>query len=497
MNFFLRVVMLDIFSIWVRRCYNQFPQLATTVGDKAAATMSTNYKDAIDTLNKLQSNAEYIKRAKIKNNQEHNMQEMAKFLNRTGISLEQLDNLPVIHIAGTKGKGTTSSYCESILNSHGYKTGFYSSPHLLEVRERIRLNGVPISQVKFASNFWKVYTRLDKQKSAPYDMPLYFRFLTILALHIFIAEKVDAAILEVGIGGEYDCTNVVRKTLVAGITPLDIDHTALLGNTLESIAWNKGGIMKPRAEVFTSVQPNAAMKVLNERSHERQCNIHVVKDLYMDQTNSSIPLHVQQTNASLALSISECFMKIRPRNNQQPFSLKVAKDAIKSAKWPGRYQIIQRSNFVFFLDGAHTTGSMEVCSKWFSSNAQDNRIRVLIFNVTGDRSSNNLMKILLNNCQFDMAIFIPNVGDDSDNLDTVDQIQPVQRQLERCFKHKNTWDCADYAKCNESKVFSSFSKALKYLESQEGKRFNVLVTGSIHLIGAALSVLDPTLDGLL
>ncbi|XP_066262941.1 folylpolyglutamate synthase, mitochondrial isoform X2 [Euwallacea similis] len=459
--------MLDLCSIWVRRCYNQFSQLTTSTADKAAVTMSRNYKDAIDALNKLQSNAEYIKRTKIKNNQEHNMQEMAKFLNRAGISFEQLDSLSIIHIAGTKGKGTTSSYCENILGCHGYKTGFYSSPHLLEVRERIRLNGVPISQAKFAEHFWKVYTRLDKQKSAAYDMPLYFRFLTILALHIFIAEKVDAAILEVGIGGEYDCTNVVRKTLVAGITPLDIDHTALLGNTLESIAWNKGGIMKPGAEVFTSVQPEAAMKVLNERSHERQCNIHVVNDLYVDQINSCIPLHVQQTNASLALSISEAFMKIRPRNNQQLFSLKVAREAIKSAKWPGRYQIIQRSNSMFFLDGAHTTGSMEVCSKWFSSNAQDNRLRVLIFNVTGERSSNNLMKILLNNCQFDVAIFIPNVGDDSDNSDTADQIQPLQRQLERCFKHKDTWNSADYSNCSESKVLPSFSKALKYLESQE------------------------------
>jgi len=122
------------------------------------------FKDAIETLNSLQSNVEYIKRAKIKNNQENNMQEMSKFLARTGLSPEQLDMLPVIHVAGTNGKGTTCSYCENILRRHGYRTGFYSSPHLLEVRERIRLNGTPISQEKFAKYFWKVYNQLDKHK---------------------------------------------------------------------------------------------------------------------------------------------------------------------------------------------------------------------------------------------------------------------------------------------------------------------------------------------
>lgn len=124
--------------------------------------------------------------------------------------MEKLDELSVIHIAGTKGKGTTCSFTEKILRNHGYTTGFFSSPHLLEVRERIRINGKPISRLEFAKYFWNIYNDLERQKSDPYDMPLYFRFLTIMAFNIFVDKKVDVAVIEVGIGGEYDCTNVLR-----------------------------------------------------------------------------------------------------------------------------------------------------------------------------------------------------------------------------------------------------------------------------------------------
>lgn len=109
-----------------------------------------------------------------------------------------------------QGKGSTCSFCESILRQHGLKTGFYSSPHLVQVRERIRINGDPISRELFAKYFWEVYDLLIKQKENDNDMPAYFKFLTVMAFYVFLKENVDAAIIEVGIGGLYDCTNVLR-----------------------------------------------------------------------------------------------------------------------------------------------------------------------------------------------------------------------------------------------------------------------------------------------
>nr|CAI5831479.1 unnamed protein product [Callosobruchus analis] len=228
-----------------------------------------DYEAAINTLNKLQSNAKYIQNAALKPTRTGNLVEMTKFLYRSGLALEDLDKLSVIHVTGTNGKGSTCAYSESILRCHGYKTGFFSSPHCIDVRERIRINGIPIPKAQFANHFWNIYDKLDSQKDHEHDMPIYFRFLTLLAFHVFLEEKVSAAILEVGIGGEYDCTNIVRKTVVAAISSLDFDHTQLLGDTMDSIAWNKSGIMKPGSIAFTVPQPEDALKVLRDRSRER------------------------------------------------------------------------------------------------------------------------------------------------------------------------------------------------------------------------------------
>lgn len=161
-------------------------------------------------------------------------------------------------------QGSVCSFVESILREHGLRTGFFSSPHLVSVTERIRLNGVPISEESFAGHFWKLFNRLNASKESTDDLPPYFKFLTLMAFHAFLAERVDVAIVEVGIGGKFDCTNIVRGTRTVGITSLGLDHVQVLGDTIEKIACQKAGIIKRQSHVFTVGQPGRANAVIEE-----------------------------------------------------------------------------------------------------------------------------------------------------------------------------------------------------------------------------------------
>lgn len=237
-----------------------------------------DYKTAIHLLNQLQTNAQNIQQAIEKeksSNATKSLEKTTYFLSLMGIEPEDLNRLNVVHVAGTKGKGSTCAFVESILRHQGYKTGFYSSPHLVMARERIRINGEPISEEKFAHYFAQVYTRIGESKSPEVSMPAYFNFMTVMALHIFISEQVDVAILEVGIGGEYDCTNVVPKPVVTGVTSLDLDHCKLLGDKIETIAWQKAGIFKPEVAAFTVRQSVQALHVLQQRAKQKKAPLYV------------------------------------------------------------------------------------------------------------------------------------------------------------------------------------------------------------------------------
>lgn len=211
------------------------------------------------------------------------------------LKVDDLNRLNVIHITGTKGKGSTSAFVDSLIRSTALKkeddkrpiVGLYTSPHLVQVRERIRLDGQPISEDLFAKYFWQVWSKLEENdKRLNPEMtplrPVYFRYMTILAFHIFLSLNVRCSIFEVGIGGRYDSTNIVPKPIVTGITTLGLDHTALLGNTLAEIAYQKAGIFKKDCGAISVEQSDEAVKVIEgeakiigvsvERAVCAQCN---------------------------------------------------------------------------------------------------------------------------------------------------------------------------------------------------------------------------------
>uniref|UniRef100_A0A8C5KYF9 Folylpolyglutamate synthase n=1 Tax=Jaculus jaculus TaxID=51337 RepID=A0A8C5KYF9_JACJA len=519
------------------------------------------YQDAVRMLNTLQTNASYLEQVKRqRSDPQAQLEAMEMYLTRSGLQVEDLNRLNIIHVTGTKGKVREGPRSEC---PHGGLVGQVtlspgSSPHLVQVRERIRLNGQPISPELFTQHFWRLYHRLEETKEDSHvSMPAYFRFLTLMAFHVFLQEKVDLAVVEVGIGGAYDCTNIIRKPVVCGVSSLGIDHTSLLGDTMEKIAWQKGGIFKPLSlslhgvPAFTVLQPEGPLAVLRERAHQISCPLYLCPPLEaLEEGGPPLTLGLegehQRSNAALALQLAHCWLQQQDHLDIQelkgsrlsvPHQLPLApvfqltshmRHGLRDAEWPGRTQVLRRGSLIWYLDGAHTTSSMQACVRWFrqADGGSGLEVRVLLFNSTGDRDPAALLKLLQN--------LMPNNADQQNFTVTLDQV------LLRCLQHQQHWSflaaeraslvpdgsasllLAPHPGSPCSLVFSCISHALQWISQgrdpifqppspskgllshptassgasilREAAAIHVLVTGSLHLVGGVLKLLDPSLS---
>lgn len=529
---------------------NRLQQQWSTNLRVAEKTPHYSYQEAMRALNGLVSNAAVC--ANAVKHPVNQLEYSLEYSKRIGMTLEDHDQLSVIHVAGTKGKGSTCAYTESILRNCGYKTGFFSSPHLINVTERIRINGAPISKDKFAEYFWHVYSQLEATKGnyEHHQMPGYFQFLTTLAFYVFLKENVDVTILEVGIGGQYDCTNIVRFPVVCGITSIGYDHQNILGSTLDSIAWQKAGIFKPRTPAVTLPQCPKVMSVLLERAQEIGCPLYMVPEFHdYDEISEDFELvslePFQHLNISLALQLSKLWLynhdkdadhkkgfedcPLLPESGAPPVIstdiplLKNMVQGIKTCEWLGRVQTVKRRGLTYYLDGAHTLQSMKVCCQWFEKKSaaeikslsnHEKVVRILIFNLTGSRKPKPLLS-LLKNCAFDIAIFITNMLDtnlsETKESNKCKQFEEIWHDIDSQIltapeSHKNShrhqiteifpsindailWcQKGQSENIEQQKSWNSFRPVPAFL--REATHVQILVTGSIHLVGGVLALIN-------
>jgi folylpolyglutamate synthase len=389
--------------------------------------ISGDFEKAIELLETLQSNKLVVKTLST-NPQDANavaIPEMLGLLRKVGYSPEDFTNrIKFIHVSGTKGKGSVCAMVQSILlqyrgiSSGSQKgllgpIGLYTSPHLTTVRERIRLDGIPVSKQMFAQYFFDLWDKFSTTDGDHELRPSYFRYLTILALHIFMQEGVETAIMECGIGGEYDSTNILSQgsVTVTGVTRLGIDHVGMLGHTVEEIAWHKAGIMKGGVPAFTVKQLPNVQYVLERRAAEKGVNLAVVEpSSALEKVKLGLGGDFQKENAALAASLAACHLRRLGISGNVPEHGLTSPETLpgnfvaglQTVEWPGRCQILKEGNLTWFLDGAHTSDSIRAAATWFRGHlAQAQKepnppsATMLIFNQE-DRDGLVLLRDLLN-----------------------------------------------------------------------------------------------------
>eukprot|EP00049_Salpingoeca_infusionum_P023263 m.11173 g.11173 ORF g.11173 m.11173 type:complete len:614 (-) comp5681_c0_seq1:36-1877(-) len=451
-----------------------------SVSSRAMATFS--YEEAVQKLNSFQTNAAVLKKqreiahANVSAALTRNLESFQVQVEAIGFTQEKLSSLRVVHVAGTKGKGSTATFAESILRQHGFKTGLFTSPHLIAARERVRINGVPLSREKFAIYVSQVCEKLEASSLSPQERyPPYFKFTVLLALEAFFQEEVDVAVLEVGLGGMYDATNVVQQPWVCGISHLGYDHTAILGTTLTSIAHQKAGIMKKHVPVYTISQDKEAMAelVASAQLHQPSALYHVQDLAHVcddgQKRKLGIEGDVQYQNAALAVAMvrdwlhqhkqteaekmehSTSDMQATPSTvSPESICIEPLTDAeslaLESAKLPGRSQEVHKNGIRYLIDGSHTPSSCEATARWVRQKLQDLSLppRIsIIYNCTGDRDPTTMLQPMLELCEIEAAIFCSNVASaaqrpDQKNL-TVDDADSTRQILENRESFDALW----------------------------------------------------------
>ncbi len=393
--------------------------------------------------------------------------------------------LKIIHVSGTNGKGSTCSLISSILQSDGYKVGLYTSPHLVDFTERIKINNKSIDREKVCELLERIKPFIKKVANAPsYGQPTFFEVITSMAFLYFFEEQVDFLVLEVGLGGRLDATNVCEP-LISVITHIDYDHMDKLGNGLEEIAREKGGIIKPEGIVISTNQYEEAYNEIKKIADEKNSLIYStgkeisykvvksdingvifdLKGIYHNYKNLHTPLlgRHQADNAATAITATEA-LKIRGVN----ISEKAIRAGLEKVKWTGRLEIIQ-NNPTLILDGAHNPSGIRIVWQALKEIFTYHRL-ILVLAIFAEKDYKKMIQILAPN---------------ADLIITTKTMSP-RAALPRIIAK----EAAKYIEQNKIIVTENIPQAINCALSNSKKDDLICITGSLYTVGEAKRYFD-------
>ncbi len=423
--------------------------------------------------------------------------ESAKFsmklgLERTKKILEILGNpqekIKTIHIAGTNGKGSTTAIISNILKEAGYKIGMYTSPYIEEFEERIQVNGINIPKEDLAKVVTRVSEAVTKVVELGYDDPTQFEIITCAGFLYFYEQEVDYAVIEVGLGGRLDSTNVITPILSI-ITSISYDHMNVLGDTLEEIAYEKGGIIKERVPVILYPQEEEVNKAIEKICTERSSKLIEVsldsaeflgvediqeKGNIKRVQNIRVNTNVNEYNMKLSLlgnhQILNCATSLYAIDELKQLGLKINEEAIfrglYTVKWPGRFEILNWMPLVV-IDGAHNIDGIKKLKENAGIYLKYNNL-ILILGILADKNIEEMVKIITPGVKQIIC-----VTPQSERAELAAELEKeVKKYNENCIAVE------DYEK--------AYSLALSYSNKED----LILVSGSLYMIGDMKKVIE-------
>lgn len=281
----------------------------------------------------------------------HNFARMQELMSNLG---NPQNSLSVIHIAGTSGKGSTSVAISSLLHAHGFKVGLTVSPHMLDLRERTQINNKMLSESDYCQYLVEMMWAIEKMKHSAHGTPSFFEITMAHAFYTFNKKKVDYAVIETGMGGRYDASNVVeRKDKVVLLTRIGLDHMEFLGNTLEKIATEKAHVIQDGNHVFSVPQDSAAQHVIEQISREKKARLKIID--IQKTLKTSLEGEYQKENISLAIA----GLYYLSKRDTFSYDHQTVSSTLQTLHFLGRFDIREIGGKTVILDGAHNPQKME------------------------------------------------------------------------------------------------------------------------------------------